>query len=229
MTKTLGRVLAAGVLAMTLSVGCASETASTPLTVQNSWVYTTEDGSRGTGLNIKADNTYAVVKVAVKSSNANSLDTQTEAGTVAIEANRMTFTPEQWTCQEKTYAPYTGIFQLNADSLSVAFSYGTILFKLNTTAAGSGASSGLVLTNGCFVGGGAFVRSPLTPIGSCGVGGESCSAPDATCCIGFGCSPSGGGICSTICTADSECKSGCCPTAPTSGGVRVCGPTTACN
>jgi hypothetical protein len=83
------------------------------------------------------------------------------------------------------------------------------------TASGSSAS-GLILTNGCFQKNGSFVPTPLTPIGACSDAGASCAS--APCCLGNTCDKSG--ICAAVCTTNAGCKSGCCPLAPTSEGLR---------
>lgn len=227
MTNILVRVLGVSTMTMTLAMGlqplgCASDATSAPLTLQNNWAFTTPDGYAGTGLTITKENTYAFSTVSQTGPNA--LNAEIERGTVAIAGNSITFTPEEWTCQEPTDPAFTATFQIQGDTLTLGLSSGVIVFKLNTTPAGGGSSTGLVLTNGCFLKNGTFVRSPLTPVGSCGVAGGSCSAADATCCNTYACT--NGGTCAAVCTQNAECKSGCCLGAP--GTVRVCAAATNC-
>ncbi len=211
-------------LAMGLQpLGCASETSSSPLTLQNNWLFTTADGNSGTGLTITKENTYAVVRLEASSSEPNSLYSQIETGTLAVAGSSITFTPEKWTCQEPTDPAYSATYEIHGDSLTVAFNWGVVLMKVNNATAASSPSS-LILINGCFMSGGRFRKSPLTPVGSCGVAGGDCSAPDATCCNGSACT--NGGTCADTCTANAQCKSGCCLGAAAGNGV--CASATSC-
>lgn len=228
MANFLARALGVGTMGMTLAMGlqplgCGSTSTSVPPKLQSNWIRTYADGNGATVIDIKSDNSY--VFAILEATSDTSFNTQTETGQITVSGSTLTFTPQAWSCQEPTDPAYSAGFTLSGDSLSIAFPSGITVLKLNTASA-DGSSTGLSLRNGCFVGSDTFVASPLTPVGSCGLGGGDCSAASATCCNGYACT--NGGICSAICTADTGCKSGCCPQASTPGNLRLCAPATAC-
>lgn len=227
MIKILVRVLGVGTMMMTLAMGlqplgCASSSTSAPLTLQNNWSYITTDGNSGTGLDIKSDNTYVLVRLTAVS--GNSYDAQEQIGTLSVAGSTITFTPTSASCRFASDPPYTATYNINGDELTVALSFGVIVFKQNSQT-GSGSGSGLVITNGCFQDDQSFVPTPVSPIGSCvGTPGTACSS--SACCRGLTCVSDG--VCAGTCKSNADCKSGCCPLATDSEGLRGCGPATSC-
>jgi hypothetical protein len=222
MPNALLHALNLGTAATALALfGCASSAApSGPLDLHTNWIFTSSDGYSATALDIAKDNSYTVARIA--QTTPSTFDLQEEKGTLAVSGGALTFTPASSTCRYASDPPYTAEYQIDGDSLTVWFSWGVVQLKQNT-ASGSSAS-GLILTNGCFQKNGGFVPTPLTPIGACSDAGVSCAS--APCCLGNTCDKSG--ICAAVCTSNAGCKSGCCPLAPTSEGLRGCGPASSC-
>lgn len=184
-----------------LAVACSSSK-STPSLTGTSWVYESSGGT-GIGLDLADDGGYELSQISVTSSTSGNVEV--EKGTYSIDGNSISFTPKEWSCEEKTDAPYTATFAQSGDSLDVGFSWGAVLFQVD---ASSGAE--FADTLGCFLTDGAFVAEPLEPIGSCAAPGESCASP-TLCCDGNVCiQDAGSTYCAGSCSTGSDCQSGCC-------------------
>lgn len=149
MKKFIAFVLFVGIFVM----GCSNTVESDSQSIYGSWVYESSDGV-GLGVTFNTNGTYAAVLVGLTSDTT--ANAEIEIGNFAANNNMLTMTTKQSSCSDASKEPETMPFNIDGDSLGVAFPKGMLFFHRNNA---SSANNGII-TYGCVVDG-KFVPSPI--------------------------------------------------------------------
>lgn len=144
-------------LAIVFFAGCSSSSSGSPPSLYGNWIQDGASGNTGQALTLRNDKTYTFSDIVVTSSKT--ANSEVEKGHFVDNGDSLTFTPEQWSCQQPD-PPTTVKYTLGEGTLALANPQRIVSYKANTEPTATDVN----ITIGCFDQHGAFTPSPLAPV-----------------------------------------------------------------